>query len=157
MDTEPKRRQVTVLAMAATLAASGAWLAIRSSDAQAHPVAAGERSQMDRRQVWPSPRDVQCGEWAAWENHQPPERARLIVTAECILPTPGHTLELRPHIPQGFNPRILLLDLVVHAPKGPTLQVLTPVQLRYEQPADGRYDSVAILPDGLTVDVEAAW
>ena len=100
-----KRSQVLVLALALAV---GAWLALRASDAQALPAGG-----------WPSPANVECRDWAARENRQPFEKPRLIVTARCLLPTPAHKVELRPSNPQGINPRILLLDLVVHAPKFP--------------------------------------
>ena len=100
---------------------------------------------------------MECRDWAAWENREPLERPRLIVTARCLLPTPAHRVGLRPSNPQGINPRILLLDLVVQAPKFPAPQVVTPFLLRYEQPADTHYDSVTIMPDGPTIKVGTAW
>lgn len=150
MFTALKRPQVPVLATMLILGVGAAWLGVRSSDAHAQSAAPTERAG------WPAPGVVGCDNWAAWEDHQPFQRPRLIVTADCILPTPGHRVELRPHNPQGINPRILLLDLVMHAPKGPAPDVLTPFRLRYEQPA-GRYDSVTILPDGVTIDVQRTW
>ena len=138
-----KRSQVLVLAIALAI---GSWLALRSPDAQALPASG-----------WPSPANVECRDWAARENRQPFEKPRLIVTARCLLPTPAHKVELRPSNPQGINPRILLLDLIVHAPKFPAPQVLTPFLLRYEQPATTHYDSVSIMPDGPTIKVETTW
>jgi hypothetical protein len=101
---------------------------------------------------------VRCTDWAAAESAQPFERARLIVTAECVVPTASHKLELRPSSPQGINPRILLLDLVVHPPKEPTLPVLTRVHLRYEQKTSpGFINAVTIMPDGPTLPVKGVW
>ena len=149
-----KRPHVLVLAIALAL---GSWLALRSPNAQALPAAASEHLAPLGPGGWPIPANVECRDWAAWENRQPLERPRLIVTARCLLPTPAHRVELRPSNPQGINPRILLLDLVVHAPKFPAPQILTPFLLRYEQPADTHYDSVTIMPDGPTIKVETAW
>ena len=149
-----KRSQVLELALALAI---GSWLALKTSDAQALPAAAGEHVERLAPGGWPSPANVECRDWAARENRQPFEKPRLIVTARCLLPTPAHKVELRPSNPQGINPRILLLDLIVHAPKFPAPQVLTPFLLRYEQPATTHYDSVSIMPDGPTIKVETTW
>ena len=145
-----KRPQVLVLAIALAV---GSWVALRSPDAQALPAPAGELGPGG----WPSPANVDCRDWAATEDRQPRGRPRLIVAARCRRPTPAPTVELRPSNPQGINPRILLLDLVVHAPKFPAPQIVTPFLLRYEQPADIHYDSVTIMPDGPTIKVETVW
>ena len=70
------------------------------------------------------------------------------------VPTGGYTVELRPHEPQGINPRDLLLDKVVVEPTGPVPDVITDVEVRYEEITDVEYDTVTILPDGPSVEVE---
>jgi hypothetical protein len=62
-------------------------------------------------------------------------------------------VELRRHVPQGINPRDVLLERVVTAPSGPVAQVVTKVEVRYEEPVAAAVDSVTILPDGGTIPV----
>jgi hypothetical protein len=47
----------------------------------------------------------------------------------------------------------ILLDLVVHEPTGPVAQVITTVEARYEEETDFEYETVTILPDGVSVPV----
>jgi hypothetical protein len=74
----------------------------------------------------------------------------------CEFPTPGFVVTLRRHTPQGFNPRILLLDKVVRPATGVVPQVVTRVEVRYEEATTAGFDAVAVLPDGDTVPVEDA-
>jgi hypothetical protein len=65
----------------------------------------------------------------------------------CQFPTAGFTVELRRHVPQGFNPRDLLLDKVVTAPSEAVAQVITDVDVRYSEVTETGFDTVTILPD----------
>jgi hypothetical protein len=94
-----------------------------------------------------------CGEWAAWLDRQPPGPPTLHVTGACEFPSAGYTVELRRHKPQGINPRELLLENVIHAPTGVAASVLTTVQVRYREEASIRYETVTILPDGVSLPV----
>ena len=60
-------------------------------------------------------------------------------------------MELRRHEPQGFNPKDLLLDRVVHSSDS---YDTTTVSVRYEEGTDFEYDTVTILPDGPSIPVE---
>jgi hypothetical protein len=97
-----------------------------------------------------------CRDWSAVHDRQPPGPPTLIVTGTCTMPTPGYTVQLRRHRPQGINPRNLLLDKVVRPPDGIVQQALTDLDVRYEEPTDVAYDTVTILPDGPTLDVVVA-
>ena len=97
-----------------------------------------------------------CRNWAAWIDREPPGEATLHVTGECEFPTGGFTVELRRHEPQGFNPRVLLLDKVVTPPSGPATQVITTVDVRYREETTAGFDTVTILPDGPSIEVAAA-
>jgi hypothetical protein len=94
-----------------------------------------------------------CGEWAAWLDRQPPGPPTLHVTGACEFPSAGYTVELRRREPQGINPRDLLLDKVIHAPTGVAASVLTTVPVRYCEEASMRYETVTILPDGISLPV----
>lgn len=86
--------------------------------------------------------------WDAWHDHMPGKAATLHVVGTCSCPTPGYTLELKLHEPQGINPRDLLLDLVETEPSGPQREVITPTQVEYREETETHYETVSILPDG---------
>lgn len=97
-----------------------------------------------------------CRDWVAIHNRQPPGPARLIVRGTCTFLTTGFSVELRRHEPQGINPRDLLLDRIEHPPTGPVLDVVTDVEVTYEEETDFDYDAVTILPDGPSIPVTEA-
>ncbi len=102
-----------------------------------------------------SPQQSNCSDWHAWHSNSP--KPALHVTGKCQFPTAGYKVELRRQEPQGINPRILLLEKIVHPPTGPVAQVVTVVRVTYsEKAAAGQFSQVTILPDGVTVDVEEA-
>ena len=80
--------------------------------------------------------------WSAWHDHEPPGPPVLHVRGECEFPT------------AGFNPRDLLLDRIVHEPSGPVPQVVTVVEARYREETDFEFDTVTILPDSVSLQVQ---
>lgn len=58
----------------------------------------------------------ECSQWGAIHNWQPPHPGALVVTGVCNMPTPGYRITLKRKIPQGFNPKILMLEKVVTPP-----------------------------------------
>ncbi len=96
-----------------------------------------------------------CG-FTAVHDREPPGPAVLWVAGSCTFGTPGFTVELCRHEPQGINPRDLLLDLTITPPDGMVAQVVTTVEVRYEEETDAGFDTVTILPDGISVPVEVA-
>lgn len=95
-----------------------------------------------------------CRDWSALHDHQPPGPPTLHVRGECEFPSAGYAVELRRREPQGINPKALLLDRIVHEPSGPVSQVVTVVEARYKEETDFEYDTVTILPDGMSVPVQ---
>lgn len=95
-----------------------------------------------------------CRGWNAVQHFGRAGTGPLTVTATCRVPTSGHSVELRRHVPQGINPADLLLDRVLIEPSGPTLPVITEVEVRYREPTDFPYKTVMILPDGPSLPVE---
>lgn len=95
-----------------------------------------------------------CGDWAAWIDRQPPGPATLHVTGHCEFDSGGFTVELARHEPQGINPRDLLLDRIVHPPTGPATTQVTTVQARYDEETEQGFDTVTILPDGPSIQVQ---
>jgi hypothetical protein len=95
-----------------------------------------------------------CRDWSAWHDHEPPGPPVLHVRGECEFPTAGFSVELRRREPQGINPRDLQLDRIVHESSGPVPQVVTVVEVRYREETDFEFDTVTILPDGVSVKVQ---
>jgi hypothetical protein len=96
----------------------------------------------------------QCLDWKAWLDRVPGAQPTLHVTGRCQFPSSGYFVRLERHEPQGINPSNLLLDLVITEPTGPVTQVVTEEEVHYDEEADLDFDSVTILPDGPTVEVE---
>ena len=94
-----------------------------------------------------------CRDWSASHDHMPPGPKRLFVTGQCEFPTAGYSVELRPAEPQGINPKIYILEKIVHRPTGPAADVITTVEVRYEEKTDTEYDQIQIVPDGVLIDV----
>jgi hypothetical protein len=95
-----------------------------------------------------------CSEWRAVHDLMPGGKMTLRVSGVCEFPTPGFTVELKPKVPQGINPLIYLLDRIVTAPTGPVPQVLTKVEVKYEEDTPTRYTHVHIFPDDAKVEVK---
>ncbi len=111
-------------------------------------------TRSERLEVPPKEQVGNCRDWSAWHDHEPPGPPVLHVRGECEFPTAGYSVELRRHVPQGINPRDLLLDLIVHEPSGPAADVITVVEARYREETDVEHDTVTILPDGPSIPVE---
>jgi hypothetical protein len=78
---------------------------------------------------------------------------KLTVSGEVLLAETGTTAKLAEHHPQGFNPRVLLLDLLVSTSGGVQGHIVRWVNARYEQPTSGdQYDEVDILFDGEIIE-----
>lgn len=93
-------------------------------------------------------------EWRAWHDRMHGKAPTLHVEGKCTFPTGGYTAFLKPKEPQGFNPKIYLLDLVVHRPTGFVPQVLTTVEVKYAEKTAAHYSSVSIEPGGISVPVD---
>jgi hypothetical protein len=82
--------------------------------------------------------------WSAVQNRQPPGPWRLRVDGDPRMPTPQHKPVLTKAVPQGINPRILILDLKATPPTGGAPQVVTRVPVHYEERSNQEYDQVDI-------------
>jgi hypothetical protein len=80
--------------------------------------------------------------------------ATLHVQGECTFPTSGYKVELVPHVPQGINPAIYILDRVVQVPTGIVSQMVTTEKVQYEEKTNAIYREVRIEPDGVTIPVK---
>lgn len=77
----------------------------------------------------------------------------LRVEGECTFGSTGYEVCLVRHEPQGINPKDLLLDLEVTQPEfsGPAI---TTYPVTYEEETTVYFETVTILPDALTVEVQ---
>ena len=95
-----------------------------------------------------------CGGWKAWLDMQPPGTPTLYVTGKCVFPKHGFKVTLKPAVPQGINPAILLLRKTVTPPSGHVIQTPEIVNVKYSRKTKTKYKAVTILPDGVTVKVQ---
>ncbi len=97
---------------------------------------------------------IQCEDrktknWYAWFNKMPPKPGDLHVIGEMEVPNSGVYAVLTKRQPQGINPQILLLDLLLIQKPGIWPQVTTSVQARYDEVAvGGDYKEVNVLCSG---------
>ena len=97
----------------------------------------------------PCQKDIRTKDWYAWLDLMPPSPDDLHVIGEVYVSNPGVEPLLVMHEPQGFNPRILLLDLHLCQKPGVWPQVFVWRQARYHKTGRPlRYDQVDILCSG---------
>ena len=92
-------------------------------------------------------------DWYAWNNTMPPKPDQFHLVGEVQVPNPGVDVVLLPRITQGFNPRILLMEIHLHQRPGiwPQFVVWKPVS--YSK-VNGDYDSVQVFHgNDLVVDI----
>lgn len=77
------------------------------------------------------------------------QNGHITVTGEVELTDTGTTAELKEHVPSGFNPKILLLDLVIHRHGGVQGHIAWFEKLSFKMKSSGHaYDEVDILYGG---------
>jgi hypothetical protein len=90
-------------------------------------------------------------------NLQPPKPYEFYVRAIVTVPTPGYRAHLKPAVPQGINPRILILDVVLEKLPGIWPQVETDIEAAYRDnnyQGDYRQVTVRYENESKTVDVQ---
>ncbi len=88
-----------------------------------------------------------------WKANEIPDfagrRYLLVVTGEVQVTATNQTSKLTEHVPQGLNPRILLLDLSIVSSSGFGGQIVSSKSVQYEKATSGnQYDEVGILFGG---------
>lgn len=106
--------------------------------------------------AWQPSGEGACRDWTAVLNREPPGPAVLTVRGVCTVLTAGYEVELLRHEPQGINPRDLLLRRVVRPPSDVVAQVVTDLEVVFTEQTHTDYDTVTILPDGVTIPVRIA-
>ena len=94
-----------------------------------------------------------CSDWNAWHDSQPGGEPTLHVTGKCHFQDSGHSVELKPSVPQGINPTIYMLDKIVFKPSRVSHHP-EDVNVNYTETTRTRYAEVHILPDDVHVPVK---
>ncbi len=95
---------------------------------------------------------LESKDWYAWLDTMPPAPDGFHVTGSVLLPHPGVKASLKHSVPQGFNDKILFLDLVIEELPGYWPQVLTWLTVRHDEVVEGdSYTSVEIFYAGKPV------
>ncbi len=76
---------------------------------------------------------VSTRDWYAWNDRMPPRPDRFHINGEVLVPNPGVDVLLVPREPQGINPKILLLDLLLVQKPGVWPAVLVWKPARYDK------------------------
>ena len=97
---------------------------------------------------------METKDWNAWIDLMPPKPNHFHVTGMVYVGNPGIEATLKPRVPQGINPTILLLDLFLEQKPGGWNQVMTWVEARYDLELGSestRYTQVEIFLDDTSI------
>lgn len=99
--------------------------------------------------------EIRSQDWYAWINRMPPPPDDFHVTGEVLVANPGIEPLLVPKQPQGINPGILLMDLLLCQRPGVWPQLLTWKPVRYDKTRPGvAYEQVQVFcGDQVVADV----
>jgi hypothetical protein len=98
--------------------------------------------------------EYKCSGWKAWHDTEPGGPPTLHVIGTCTFPTSGYSVALKPHVPQGINPAIYIMDKIVTKPTGNVSQVVTTVEIDYTEKTKTHYTEIEILPDNVRIPVK---
>lgn len=100
-----------------------------------------------------------CATWSAWIDRMsgPGAIPTLHVEGQCAFRVVGYSVELKPHLPQGADPNVFLLDLIVHAPAGAAVPGVGSASIAYATSVAARYQTVLLLPDRIAVPVRQVY
>ena len=96
-----------------------------------------ETTTTDKEQIV-SCKHAETQDWYAWIDTTPPKPDELHVIGEIKVGNPGIYAVLRKKAPQGINPRILLLDLLLIQKPGIWPPQVTCIAVRYDAVITGR-------------------
>ncbi len=83
--------------------------------------------------------------WYAWIDLMPPPPNNLSLVGEIMVANPGVKAILTPRVPQGINPTILMLELILVQRTGFWPQMMTWVEARYDKVvADNPYKFIIV-------------
>jgi hypothetical protein len=107
----------------------GAQMA-KKAKAKSKSKAAAKKKKTTKRAVPPSRNRIKSV--VAVANLQPPGPHHLHVRARIEVPTPGYRAHLKKAVPQGTNPTILILDVVLTKLPGIWPQHVTEIDANYD-------------------------
>lgn len=93
---------------------------------------------------------IQTRDWYAWNNLMPPRPDAFHLVGEVQVPNPGVDVLLVPRNPQGINPQILLIDLVLVQQPGIWPQMVIWKPARYDK-VKVTYTNVEIFFDNQSI------
>jgi len=97
--------------------------------------------------------NMKTKDWSAWINLMPGSEHKLIVVGKVETNAANIVPVLREAVPQGFNPKILILDLTIENNGTIGAQVVGYRDARFEKPAEkGQYDTVVIRHEGSDIE-----
>jgi hypothetical protein len=82
--------------------------------------------------------------WVATQDRQPPTPHTLHVDGDPCMPSGHHVPRLTRAVPQGTNPRILVLDLEAVDTGKPGHAAFTRVEAKYQERSNEEYDQIQI-------------
>ena len=95
-------------------------------------------------------------EFKAWLDKMPGANNTLHVTGTVTVPTTGWTVTLTEAVPQGINPKILILEVKKVKPYGVSGDMVSHIPVRFDKPHSPDYTEVTVRDDGgdFTIPVE---
>lgn len=94
-------------------------------------------------------------DWYSWINKMPPPPDDFHVVGEVLVSNPGIDPILIPREPQGFNRKILLLDLFLHQKPGVWPRVMVWKPVRYDKTGNVDYSNVNVFcGEDIIADIE---
>lgn len=101
----------------------------------------------------------ECATWSAWIDRMPGPGAipTLHVQGQCTFRVVGYSVALKPHLPQGADPNVFLMDLAVQAPAGSAVPGVGTASVSYATSVTTKYRTVLLLPDRIAVPVREAY
>lgn len=97
---------------------------------------------------------METKDWYAWLNLMLPKPDDFHIIGKVYVENPGIIPWLTPHQPQGFNPKILMLDLNLFQKPGNWIDKMTWVETRYDKVLfQGilEYDQIHIFYEGASL------
>lgn len=95
---------------------------------------------------------INTKDWYSWNNLMPPKPDDFHVVGQVEVGNPGVIGELRYKSPQGVNPDIILLDLVLIQRPGIWPQMMSWIEVRYDKVMkSAHYTNATIFYDGAVI------
>jgi hypothetical protein len=93
---------------------------------------------------------AKTSDWNAWNDVMPPKPDHFHITGKVEVAHAGITPALRERVPQGIDPAVIILDLMLHEKSGPSIPTVQvkDVRLDKELAAGQKYSKASIHCEG---------